>query len=113
MTKMTYVQAIDSAINGNINEEVLEKLEALKAQLNKRNASDRKPTKAQKENEVLKAQMVEFLADGEGRQCKAVAEHFGISGNKASALLNQLVKSEVLTKYTEKRVTYFKIGEVA
>ena len=27
MTKMTYVQAIDSAINGNINEEVLEKLD--------------------------------------------------------------------------------------
>ena len=52
--KMTYATAIDSALNGNITDEVREKLEALKVQLAKRNSGERKPTKTQKENEGLK-----------------------------------------------------------
>ena len=112
MTKMTYVQAIDNAINGTITDEVREKLEVLKAQLNKRNSAERKPTKAQKENEALKAEVVEFLrgADG-GVQCKEIASHFEVSGQKMSALLKQLVDGGIVEKYSEKRVTYFKVAE--
>ena len=110
MTKLTYAMAIDSAINGNITDEVREKLEALKTQLAKRNSGERKPTKTQRENEGVKAEILGVLSD-EGKQCKDIAEAVGISGQKCSALLKQLVDAGLAEKYSEKRVTYFKAVE--
>lgn len=110
MTKMTYVNAIDNAINGNMNEETIEKLTALKAQLVKRASGERKPTKAQRENEGVKNEILAVLTT-EGKQCKDIAEAVGISGQKCSALLKQMVDGGVAEKYTEKRVTYFKVVE--
>lgn len=108
--RMTYALAIDNAINGHLTEEVVERLEVLKAQLAKRNSGEHKPTKAQRENEGVKAQILEVLTD-EGKQCKDIAEAVGISGQKCSALLKQIVESGLAEKYTEKRVTYFKAVE--
>ena len=110
MTKMTYAVAIDSALNGVVTDEVREKLEALKAQLAKRNKGERKPTKTQRENEGVKAQIADLLTD-EGKQCKDIAEALGISGQKCSALLKQMVEAGLAEKYSEKRVTYFKAVE--
>ena len=110
MTKMTYVQALEIAINAVADEVAVERLEALKAQLVKRSGAERKPTKAQMENEGIKARILETLT-AEGQQCKAIAEALGISGQKCSALLKQLVDAKVVEKYTEKRVTYFKAVE--
>lgn len=113
MTKMTYVNAIDVVLNGGeMTTEVVEKLEALKASLEKRNSrkSD-KPTKAQRENEGVKSDILGVLADGEAKQCKVIAEALGISGQKCSALLKQLVDSGAVEKFAEKRVTYFKVVE--
>ena len=110
MTKMTYAIAIDNAINGNITDEVREKLEALKVQLAKRNSKERKPTKAQRENEGIKTDILGILTE-EGKQCKDIAEALGISGQKCSALLKQLVDAGLAEKYSEKRVTYFKAVE--
>lgn len=107
MTKMTYVNAIENAINGNMTEEVIEKLTALKGQLEKRNSGERKPTKAQVANEQVKVDILGVLTS-EGKQCKDIAETLGISGQKCSALLKQLVDGGKAVKYTEKRVTYFK-----
>ena len=122
MTKMTYAQAIDFALqllNENVFEDVeeekataMERLEALKVQLAKRNKGERKPTKTQRENEGLKAEVAEFLRHTlQGMQCKDIAAQFGVSGQKMSALLKQLVDAEVVEKFTEKRVTYFKAVE--
>lgn len=110
MTKMTYAVAIDSALNGVVTDEVREKLEALKAQLAKRNKGERKPTKTQRENEGVKAQIADLLTD-EGKQCKDIAEALGISGQKCSALLKQMVDAGLAEKYSEKRVTYFRVAE--
>lgn len=107
MTKLTYAMAIDSAINGNITDEVREKLEALKTQLAKRNSGERKPTKTQRENEGIKGDILEVLG-GEGRQCKDIAEEIGISGQKCSALLSQLIAEGKVEKTVVKRVSYFK-----
>lgn len=111
MTKMTYAIAIDNAINGNITEEVREKLEALKTQLAKRNSGERKPTKTQRENEGLKEDIWAFVSENGAKRAGDVAEHFDISGQKASALLKQLVDAERLERFTEKRVTYFRVAE--
>ena len=112
MTKtMTYAQAIDNAINGTLTEEVIERLTALKAQLDKRNSGSRKPTKAQLANADLKGDILAFVGDTGAVRAMDVANKFEISGQKASALLKQLVDGGLLTKYAEKRVTYFKVAD--
>ena len=111
MTKMTYAVALDVAINAVSDSEVREKLEALKVSIEKRNHGTRKPTKVQRENESLKEQMIEFLADGESYTASDVASQFGISNQKASALLNALVADSAVTKFVgEKRRTFFKVA---
>ena len=118
--KMTYVNAIDNAIalfsqGGQVDAEdkaTVEKLEALKAQLIKRNSADRKPTKAQRENETLKGDILSWLESCEGGQtATAIAEHFGISNQKASALLTAMVKAGSLVRTVEKRKAYFSPSE--
>ena len=113
MTKMTYAMAIDSAINGDVTEEVREKLEALKASLAKRNSGSRKPTKTQRENASLKEDMWAYVSENGAKRANEVGAHFDISGQKASALLNQLVADGRLEKAVEKRVTYFRVVEGA
>ena len=111
MTKMTYAIAIDNAINGTLNEETIEKLQALKVQLAKRNKGERKPTKTQRENEGLKEDFWAYVSENGAKRASEVAVYFGVSGQKASALLNALVKEERLEKMVEKRVTYFRVAE--
>jgi predicted transcriptional regulator len=118
-TKMTYVNAINYAIRFMQGEDMTEeqkfavadKLVTLGEQLQKRNASKSgKPTKKQAENGNVKAQILQVLTD-EGQKCGEIAEKVGISGQKCSALLTQLVNTEQVEKYTEKRVTYFRIPQ--
>ena len=111
MTKMTYAMAIDNAINGTLNEETIEKLEALKASLAKRNSGSRKPTKTQRENAGLKEDMWAYVSENGAKRANEVGAYFTISGQKASALLNQLVAEGRLEKVSEKRVTYFRVAE--
>ncbi len=110
MEKMTYVDALNVALAVVTDEAVKEKLEALKVQLEKRKSATRKPSKAQVANEAVKNEILAQLTN-EGKQCKDIAEAVGISGQKCSALLTQLVNAEAVQKYTEKRVTYFKAVE--
>ena len=116
MEKLTYVNAINfalKALNGETLTEtekvaVAEKLIALGQSLEKRNASKSgKPTKTQKENEAVKAQILENLAVDKGVRCSDIANALGISGQKASALLSQLIADGKVTKTEEKRIAYF------
>ena len=111
MTNMTYVQALEiaiSAIEGN--EAAVEKLEALKAQLVKRNErkSD-KPSKKQAENLEIKNTIRETLAEAEEMTATEVAAAVGISLAKATALLTQMVKAEEVKREVEKKVAHFSI----
>lgn len=110
MTKMTYVEALNVALEAVENAEVVEKLEALKAQLEKRNAS-RGQTKTQKANEGLKAEILAFVGEAGAVRAGEVGTHFGVQVQKASALLKQLVEAGKLERYTEKKVTFFKVAE--
>ena len=69
------------------------------------------PTKTQKENEDLKEDIWAFISENGVKRAGDVAGYFNISGQKASALLKQLVDTGRLDKFTEKRVTYFKVAE--
>lgn len=112
MTKMTYAMAIDNAINGVLDTETVEKLTALKAQLAKRATSGKRTlTARQKENVEVRTQIMGVLADGEKHRATEVGEAIGVTGQRASALLGQLVTGGLVERIVEKRVTYFKAVE--
>ena len=105
MTKMTYVQALDVAINAVADKEVADKLTALKAQIEKKNSADRKPTKAQAENEVLKDRIVDALT--ERKTATEVADEFGSSVDKCTTLLTALVKAQRTARTVQQRTATF------
>lgn len=123
MTKMTYAQAIDFATeiikNGTADfhgfsaDEYIKKLDALKVSLAKRGNKSSKPTKTQRENASLKEDMWAYISENGAKRATEVAGYFDITGQKASALLNQLVADGNLEKYMEKRVAFFRVAEGA
>lgn len=114
MEKLTYVAALENVLtNCTLDTEVAEKLTALKAALVKRNAKTgaRKPTKTQRENAEIKAQIAEFLTGKDPMKAGEIATAFEISVQKASALLKQLVDEGVAVKGEgEKRATVFSLA---
>lgn len=99
MTKMTYAVAIDRAIAGDIDDEVIEKLTALKAQLAKRGSGKHAPTKTQKEGLELMERMIEVIADAEdGMTATEVGAEVDVTCQRASALLKKLVEDERVEK---------------
>lgn len=105
MTKLTYAVALDVAIKAVSDDAIKEKLTALKAQIEKKNSADRKPSKTQIANDALKAEIVEVLT--ERKSATEVAEMFGISNQKASALLTALVNAGSVKRTVDKRKAYF------
>ena len=112
--KMTYAQAVRRAIEGTVTPEVIEKLEALEAQLQKKAGTSRKLTAKQTENAKLQATLVEFInenAEGDGftvtdllKECPAVE---GDSNQHVSAILRKAVQAREISKGSVKRRTYF------
>lgn len=113
--KMTNVKALSYVLdNFDLPAEVRTKIENIKAQTIKRNSADKKPTKEQKLNETIKADILTALADGTAH---TVTEIMGItpslagaSNQKASALVNQLRNEGKLVREEYKRKAYFKIA---
>ena len=116
MTKkrMTYVTALENALQGNLTEEVVERLTALKQSLEKKAGSERKPTAQQTANAALRATLVDFINEnfeGDGftvtdllKACPAVE---GDSNQHVSSILRQAVKKREISKGSVKRRTYF------
>ena len=69
----------------------------------------RKPSKHQVENEGIKAQILGIL--GDGKTATQVGAELGISVQRASALLKQLLDNRVITKAKEGKVLLFKVAE--
>ena len=118
--KMTYVNAINYALRFMQGEDmtdeqkdlVAEKLVALGEQLQKRNSThSTKPTKKQVENGATKGAIYNLLSDAtEPMKCGDIANAIGISGQKCSALLKQMVDAGEVVKTEEKRVSLFSVG---
>ena len=128
MTNMTYAMALDTAINF-LNENIqygddfsatVEKLTALKEQLAKRSTT-KTPTKKQKENEVIMANILNALVDiGEPATVTNLIAH-GVEGfptadgkvltsQKASPLLRKLVDAGKVVKTIEGKKALFSIA---
>lgn len=84
------------------------------AQLERKSGSS-KPTKTQLENETLKAEILEIFATLDKSVtitefCEKVDHPVAnLSNQKLSALFNQLVKAEKLTKIVDKKKSYFSL----
>ena len=116
--KMTYVKALEfamSQLDSTVSKEVTDKLEALKAQLEKRAQykGSGKPTKAQREVAEFRETVMAALAEKtEPVQCGELAKEMGVSGQKMSAALSKLVKEGRVVKTTSaKRVALFAVAE--
>lgn len=96
MTKREFMEKI---IAGAVTEE--EMVEYAKKEieaLDKRNAARRsKPTAKQKENEIIKEQMLETLKGMGKMTASVIGEKMGFSTSKASALCRQLVADGKMT----------------
>ena len=120
--KMTYSTALEQAIamlnsTEGASSEVIDKLTALKATLDKKNASPKKQTAQQKKNAEIKEEIADFLAENKDSGftvsdiLKEVPVVQGDSNQHVSALMRQLVQDNIVQKYSEKRRTYFKIAD--
>ena len=84
------------------------------AQLERKSGSS-KPTKTQLENETLKAEILEIFATLDKpvtitEFCEKVDHPVAnLSNQKLSALFNQLVKAEKLSKNVDKKKSYFSL----
>lgn len=112
--KMTNKVALEIAIEtvkATGNTAVVEKLEKMLAQVEKKNSTEKKPTATQTENKGLKEQILDFMALGEKytitdimKNCEAVAD---LSNQRVSALVRQLKDCGLVVRTEEKRKAYF------
>ena len=111
MTKMTYVKALEVAINTVAEVEVREKLEALKASIAKKNSAKRKPTATQTANAGYKVAILNCMENGKAYTItdlmKSVAEIAELSNQRVSAIVRQMVESGDVVREEVKRRAYF------
>jgi len=117
-TKTTYRSAVEYAVKNlqDAPQDVLDKLTALAASLEKKSGAERKPTATQVANEGYKSAIVDFLGNCDKPQTvtdilKGVAALEGFSNQKVSALMTQLVNAGAVVKTSDKRRSYFALAE--
>ena len=113
--KMTYVRALSYVLTNchDLPTDVTEKLESLRSQTEKRNSTDKKPSKVQQANIDLSASLLALMvSSGESLTVSdwmAKGEQFAsMSNQKVSALMRILESDGKVAKTTEKRKSYFK-----
>lgn len=100
MTKLTYANALEIAINAVADPAVVEKLTALKAQVEKRSTGERKPTKTQIENMGYKASILDALTETPmtiSQIVELVPELADLSNQRVSAMLTAMTKGDAPT----------------
>lgn len=121
MTKLTKREKFEMIINA-LNEMEVENKEEMVAcleheiELLNKKSSKSGQTKTQKENESLKAEMLEALRKvgkavtvSEFQTLSRFNAENGFSNQKVSALLNQLAKDGFVVKTAEKKKSYFSV----
>ena len=118
-TKMTYATALDMVLaidEVKANDELAEKLTALKESVSKKSTSkSNKPTAKQKANEDIKEKLMEILSAEPTRLftiseiCKLYTDE-ELSNQKVSSLIRQLVAEDKVKRTEDKRKAYFSIA---
>jgi hypothetical protein len=95
---MTNREFFNAIVNGELNDEVIEKAKSEIVKLDERNAKRAsKPSKKSIENEPIKESIANYLVDGERHLASEIAKSLDLSVSKVSALCRQMVADGVLT----------------
>ena len=108
MEKMTITERINGIAYETLTEEDFNFLVERALKSVRKSNGVRKPTKNQVANESLKADIVNAL--GEGLTATDAGKAVGISVQKASALLKQLVDAGEVVKVKDGKATIFKVA---
>jgi Fic family protein len=108
MEKMTITERINGIAYESLTEEDFNFLVERALKSVRKSNGTRKPTKNQVANEGLKADIVNAL--GEGLTATDAGKAVGISVQKASALLKQLVDAGEVVKEKDGKATIFKVA---
>ena len=92
--------------------EVIEKLDKMLIQVNKKSSANRKPTATQLENEGLKEKIVEYLVNTGNRltvseMMKEIEGLKELSNQRVTSLVTFLYKEGKIDREVEKRKAYF------
>ena len=108
--KMTIVEMYAKVIEkakGVLSEEEIKFLEE-RAEMHSKKNANRKPTKAQAENEEIKAKILEVMESGKAYTVTEIQKAVGLESNqKASALVRQLKEADLVIRKEEKGKAYF------
>lgn len=92
-------------------DEIIEKLEKMLAQVEKKGGAERKPTAKQMENEGLKQAILSYMTPERlmtvTEMMKEIPELDGMSNQKVSSLVKQLKDTEQVVKVVDKGRSYF------
>ena len=112
MEKITNVKALEFVLaNANLPKEYAEKIEKMKAQFEKKNSAEKKPTATQVANEGIKSVILEVIGEKSmtiTEMQKVNGELAELSNQKISALLKQMVENGSVVREEIKRKAYFK-----
>ena len=119
MTKKEMFAVIAETINAVEVENKAEMLNFIdhEIELLEKKSSKSGQTKTQKENELLKAELLTALGEMDkpvtiSEFCERTSHPVGkLSNQKLSALLNQMVKAETVIKTVEKKKSYFAVAQ--
>ena len=117
-TKMTNAMALETAIevlketDEEKYTEVIEKLDKMLVQVNKKSSANRKPTATQLENEDLKVKIKEYLKDTGKKltvseMMKKIEGLEELSNQRVTSLVTFLYKEGKINRVVEKRKAYF------
>ena len=113
MTKRDYFNALLNVEEVKANSALVEFIEHELELLSKKNASDRKPTAQQKENEVIKVAIVAGMVENRlytiTEIIKEIPECGELTNQKVSALFRQLASENKVERLEEKKKAYFKL----
>jgi hypothetical protein len=114
MDKMTNVKALAYVLAScDLPSDVAEKLTNIKASYEKKSSGERKPTERQIANQGIQQDILEVMSKEPDRLftvselMKIVPSLDGLSNQRATAIVQGLLKAELVTNIKEKRKSFF------
>lgn len=112
MEKMTNSKALAFVLaNAELPTDVREKIENIKASIDKKNSAERKPTATQTENVGFKTAILNGMESGKaytiGDLMKAIPEIADLTNQRVSAIVRQLKDDGLVIREEVKRKAYF------
>ena len=111
-----YAEIRQILVDGGYPDHLIEFIDGRVAQLDKKNSAERKPTAKQVENANFKADILAWMENGVKYASADVAKgvpsiiEAGLSANRVTAMLTQLVNDGAVVRVEEKRKNFYSLA---